>query len=244
MKKSLNRRSPLPLYQQLGDILRQRIVDGEWKVGSSIPTEANLMSEFDVSRTTVREAVENLVQQGVLDKRQGRGTYVERLPLEERLGTLTGFAEEVFERNQHPSASVFSATFVDDHLDAKHELLVPEGEQILFIERARLADGEPIALERSFWPSSIGVLLLEYDLNEAWFYQILERHGVYPKEADEQIRAANATKEEAEILGVSPGHALLEMRRLSYDADGQPIEYTKTRYNADRYSYRVRLKRG
>lgn len=241
--KSLDRNNPLPLYHQLREIIRRRIIYGEWEVGNTIPTETGLIKEFDVSRTTVREAVEALVHEGLLEKRQGRGTFVVRQPLEERLGELTGFAEEVVERNQYPSARVLSAELVKDHFYANHQLRVTEGEQVLRVERVRLADGEPIAVERSFWPEQIGLLLLEYDLDDAWFYQILERHGIYLKEADEQILAVNASEKEAEIFGLDPGAALLEMRRVSYDLEGTPVEYTITRYNAERYSYRVHLRR-
>lgn len=240
----LERNGSLPLYRQLEEIMKQRITNQDWEAGARIPTETELIEEFDVSRTTVREAVDQLVQEGLLDKLQGRGTFVRRQPLEVPLGPLTGFAEEVLERGQIPSATLLSTELSRDFFYEAHQLKVPHGEAVLRIERVRLADGEPIALERTFWPRAVGELLLEEDLNRAQFYPILERHGVYLVEADEKILAANASEEEVRILGVEPGEALLEMRRVSYGEDGRPVEFARNRYRSDRYFYQVHLKRG
>lgn len=240
----LERNGSLPLYRQLEEIMKQRITNQDWEAGERIPTETELIEEFGVSRTTVREAVDQLVQEGLLDKLQGRGTFVRRQPLEVPLGPLTGFAEEVLERGQIPSATLLSTELSRDFFYEAHQLKVPHGEAVLRIERVRLADGEPIALERTFWPRAVGELLLEEDLNRAQFYPILERHGVYLVEADEKILAANASEEEVRILGVEPGEALLEMRRVSYGEDGRPVEFARNRYRSDRYFYQVHLKRG
>lgn len=240
----LERNGSLPLYRQLEEIMKQRITNQDWEAGARIPTETELIEEFDVSRTTVREAVDQLVQEGLLDKLQGRGTFVRRQPLEVPLGPLTGFAEEVLERGQIPSATLLSTELSRDFFYEAHQLKVPHGEPVLRIERVRLADGEPIALERTFWPKAVGELLLEEDLNRAQFYPILERHGVYLVEADEKILAANASEEEVRILGVEPGEALLEMRRVSYGEDGRPVEFARNRYRSDRYFYQVHLRRG
>src|SRR5690606_19960217 len=103
---------------------------------------------------------------------------------------------------------------------------------------------EPIAYERSCWPEDIGKLLVNEDLNTIAFYKVLEeKHGIILKEANETIHAVNATPLEAEMLSVSSGEALLERRRISYDINGRAIEYTKTKYRSDKYSYKVHLQR-
>jgi GntR family transcriptional regulator len=243
-KRGLERNGYLPLYRQLEEILKQRIANQEWVSGNRIPTETELIEEFDVSRTTVREAVDQLVQEGLLDRLQGRGTFVRRQPLEIPLGPLTGFAEEVVELGRIPSAILISTELTRDFFYEAHQLKVSHEEAVLRIERVRLADGEPIALERTFWPRDIGELLLEEDLNQAHFYPILESHGIYLREADETILAVNASEEEVRVLGVEPGEALLEMRRVSYGEDGRPVEFVRNRYRSDKYFYQVHLRRG
>lgn len=243
-RRQLERNGSMPLYRQMEEIMKQRIINLEWEAGTRIPTETELIEEFNVSRTTVREAVDHLVHEGLLEKLQGRGTFVLRQPLEVPLGPLTGFAEEVLERGQVPSAIFLSTELARDFFYEAHQLRVPHEEAVLRIERVRLADGEPIALERTFWPKAIGELLLEEDLNRAQFYPILESHGIYLREADEKISAVNAGEEEVRVLGVEPDEALLEMRRVSYGEDGRPVEFARNRYRSDRYFYQVHLRRG
>lgn len=236
--------SPMPMYQQLKNILKHKIVSGEWPTGSLIPTEQDLIKEYQVSRTTVREAIIELVNQGVLHKKQGKGTIVTAAKVEERLGKLTGFAEEVVDRGYQHSARVLSSEF-RKHCYYEMSLLgLPDDASIFFIDRIRMADIEPIAYERSCWPEEIGKLLQQEDLSSVAFYKVLEeKHGLILKEANETIHAVNATQAEADLLSISPGEALLERRRVSYDASGRAIEYTKTKYRSDKYSYKINLQR-
>lgn len=240
----IDQNNPLPLYHQLKDILKRKIINEEWPVGSLIPTELELIQEYQVSRTTVREAVLELVNQGLLHKKQGKGTIVTSAKVEERLGSLTGFAEEILGKGLKHSARLLSSEFKKNRYYEISQLGLNEGDSVFFIDRIRLADNEPIAYERSCWPEEIGKLLLNEDLNAIAFYKVLEeKHGIILKEANETIHAVNATQHEAELLSVSSGEALLERRRVSYDVTGKAIEYTKTKYRNDKYSYKVHLQR-
>ncbi|RXT03748.1 GntR family transcriptional regulator [Ammoniphilus sp. CFH 90114] len=238
----LNPNSPLPLYHQLKEILRHRIVH-EWPVGSLIPTEQELIKEFKVSRTTVREAIMALVNEDLLEKKQGKGTIVTATKVEEKLGKLTGFAEEIAGRGLKHSARLLSCEFKTDLYYEISKLKLPIDASVFVIDRIQLADQEPFAYERSCWPEDLGQLLMVEDLNAVAFYQVLEKHGIALNEAIETIHAVNATKYEAEMLGINFGDALLERRRVSFDHGGRPIEYTKTKYRSDKYSYQAHLKR-
>lgn len=232
-----------PLYLQIKDILITRIEKKFWPAGSLIPTEQELMEEFGVSRTTIRQAITILVQLGLLEKKQGRGTVVKDQKLIGNLGQLKGFAEEVLEKGQTPKSQVIRAEF-KRYLHPESELLgAGEGEAVLLVERIRLADDAPVAIERTCWPKEIGQILMDYDLNTARYYEILEEHGIVLKRAKESIMAINATIAEADYLGIRPGEALLEMRRLSYGINDQPIESTTTKYRSDKYHYDIELKR-
>ncbi|WP_368503189.1 GntR family transcriptional regulator [Alkalihalophilus sp. As8PL] len=239
----LNHNSPVPLYHQIKDILLQRISDKVWKEGDLIPTETELMDEFNVSRTTLRQAITTLVNEGLLEKKQGKGTIVKSLKFTGTLGRLTGFAEEIMERGYLPTSKLLRAELRDDLFIEKKKLNVEEDGSILLIQRIRFANDEPIALEKSSWPEHIGNILMEHDLAGAKFYEVLEDNEIYLKKANETISAVNATQYEADLLGVSAGTALLQMTRLSYGINGEPVEFTQTKYRSDRYQYNVDLNR-
>ncbi|MCF2941254.1 UTRA domain-containing protein [Paenibacillus alkaliterrae] len=125
----------------------------------------------------------------------------------------------------------------------KSMLQIPDNESVLLIERIRFANDTPIAIERSCWPEKIGQVLMKYDLNSAKYYEILESNNVFLKKANEKISAINATLHEADLLGIRGGEALLEMTRLSYGIDGLPMEFTRTKFRSDQYSYDIELTR-
>jgi GntR family transcriptional regulator len=241
--KLLDHNSPVPLYHQVKEILTKRIQEKRWRPGDLIPTEQELIDEFHVSRTTIRQAITEMVQEGLLEKRQGKGTTVKSQKLVGSLGRLTGFAEEVMEEGYLPYSKLIRVEFRNDLYTDKKMLQLPEEAGVAIIERIRFVDDEPIAFERTCWPEEIGKLLKQHDLDGAKFYEILEDHEIYLKKANETISAVNATPYEADLLGISGGESLLEMVRLSYGMDDRPIEYTRTKFRSDRYHYHVELTR-
>src|SRR5699024_9372211 len=184
-----------------------------------------------------------MVQDGLLKKKQGKGTIVNAKALVGSLRKLTGFAEEVIEKGHVIHSKLIKVGNRNDMYFEKNILKISEKEKIMVIKRIRFVDDEPIAIEQTCWPEEIGEILMKYDLNGAKYYQILESHNIYLKKANETISAVNATPYEADLLGIRGGEALLEMKRISYGMDEIPIEYTKTRFRSDRYHYNVELKR-
>lgn len=233
----------ISLYLQVKNTLIKSIQNQTWRPYSLIPTELELMETFNVSRTTIRQAITMLVQEGLLEKRQGKGTIVLPMKLVGNLGRLKGFAEEVMERGLVPHSQLIRAEFLPILSFEKTMLQLPENESVLLIERIRFANDMPIAIERSCWPEKLGRILMKYDLNSAKYYEILENNDIYLKQANEKISAINATLHEADLLGIRGGEALLEMTRLSYGLDGTPMEFTKTKFRSDQYSYDIELTR-
>lgn len=232
----------IALYLQIKETLIQRIQEKIWLPNKLIPTEQELMKEFEVSRTTIRQAISMMVQDGLLERQQGRGTIVKSQQLVGSLGRLKGFAEEVLERGLTPYSQLIRAEFSTDLYHEK-AMLQTDDTSILVIERIRFADNLPIAYERSCWPKSIGEKLMKEELNQANFYQIIEQNGIALRKANEKISAMNATMHEADLLGIRAGEALIEMTRLSYGIDDKPIEYTRTKFRSDQYHYNVELTR-
>lgn len=231
------------LYLQVKDTMIKRIQEKEWAPYAMIPTENELMIEFNVSRTTIRQAVSILVQEGILEKKQGKGTIVKPQVFVGSLGKLKGFAEEAMENGIVPSSKLLSVKTSRDFNKEKSLLHVPMEDEIVVIERLRFANQTPVAIERTCWPYHIGSVLLYQDLDGANFYDILEEQNIILKTANEKIKAINATLFEADLLGIRGGQALLQMERLSFGQENKPIEFTTTKFCSDKYQYFIELMR-
>jgi len=239
----LDRSNHVPLYVQLRSHLVQQVESGLLKPGDPVPTEMELMERYGVSRVTVRQAMGNLIDEGLLYRQQGIGTFVRRARIQQELGTLTGFSEEMVLRGLKPSTKLVSAEMVaaDDLLSER--LQIQTGEKVLRMVRIRLADGEPMALDISHCPNVIGERLLKEDLEQPLYTLFEEKIGIELERAQQIIESALADEFVAQHLCIQKGKPILRMERVAYSVDDLAVEYSKTFYRADRYSYRVSLKR-
>ena len=235
---------PVPLYYRLREALRARILSGELAPGSPIPTENELIERYGVSRTTVREAILPLVQEGLLYRKQGKGTFVAARKFQERLGALTGFTEEMEARGLRPGARLIGIEQVTLQGRDADLLALPEGAPAHCITRLRLANGDPLCVETNLFPHDIGLRLAQEDLNDAGYYALLEqRYGIRLSDAEQSIEARPASAEEARLLNWRRGAPVLVVERVTADDTGRRIELARNSYRADRYTYRVRLRR-
>ena len=233
-----------PYYRWLEDILRDDISQGTYKPGDALPTEHELMRRYDLSSTTVRRAVHDLVREGWIYRKAGKCTFVKRTKLEERLARLTSFAEEMQSRQIVPEFKLIRAESVIPPSDVARFLKITPKHKAYLIERVQIANGDPIALACGYWNPEIGEKLAKHDLQRIALYEIVEQHLHIPLvEADESINAMPADADIARKLGVQKNSALLVRRRLSYSSEMRPIEFTTTFYRADRYEYKIRLAR-
>ncbi|AGA67818.1 transcriptional regulator [Desulfitobacterium dichloroeliminans LMG P-21439] len=230
--------SPVPLYAQLRDLLQEKIAEGTYK--ERIPSEREIMDLYSVSRSTVRKAITALVRDGVLEKVHGKGTFISLLPVEEWLGSLRSFNDVVKEMGLKPSIkllyqgeepAVGNATYLE----------VPE---VYVVERLRLADNKPVAVEKQYYPLHIGQQIAKFDLNNVSIYDLLEGHmGVNLLEAEEIITGRTSTLEEAQLLGSAEPINVLQTERILFDSEGTPMEYEKSVYRSDMYSFAINLVR-
>src|SRR5579871_5822943 len=146
---AIYRNSPVPRYHQLKEILRERIRSGEWKAGDLIPSERELSETYGISRMTARQAITDLVNEGVFYREQGKGTFVTKRKITQQLMRLTGFTEDISARGQHPGTKVLSAQMLPADETTAEKLRVNVGQLIFRLQRLRLADGEPLAVELS-----------------------------------------------------------------------------------------------
>ncbi len=239
----LDRSSPMPLYYQLRTSLLEQIQQGALKPGDPIPTERELIARFGVSRITVRQAVNSLMVDGLLYRRQGLGTFVRSARIEQELATLTGFAEEMIFRGLTPGARVISAEMREPESEVAAKLRLQPGEKVFCLVRVRLADGEPMALEVTQYPAEMGQRLAAENL-EGSLYDLLEgKFGVVLDWADQTIESVLADETTARQLAVKRGTPVLLVERVTYGQDGRSLEYCRSLYRGDRYAYRIQLRR-
>lgn len=211
--------------------------------GAALPTERTLCADFGVSRATVRHALQRLEDEQRIYRRQGKGTFVARAKIEQRLG-LTSHTEEMRARGMVPGSKLIDVSRIPASSELATALRLDEGSEVLQIERLRLADGEPIAIEVLYLNAKrfdgISAALGE----SASFYQLLHSdYGVELASAEETIEAVVAGAREAELLGCGQAVPLLMISRLSLDTHGRPTEYVRSLYRGDRFRFRRHLER-
>jgi GntR family transcriptional regulator, N-acetylglucosamine utilization regulator len=235
-------RSPLPKYYQLKEIIRDLIEKEGVGAGRAIPPERELCDRYGVSRMTARQAVMELVNEGLLYRVQGLGTFVAEAKVRQEAGRLTSFTQDMRERGMRVSSEVLEMGMEEAGPVAAKKLGIEAGEKIVRIRRVRNADGKPMALETShlLYEEARGVL--EADLSERSLYEELGRAGVRIAEADQSYEAVLVNEAEGDHLGVPVGNPALLMERVAYDVEGHPFEYVKSVYRGDRYRVAARLR--
>jgi GntR family transcriptional regulator len=234
--RQIDRSSKLPLYHQLYQILHSKIVRQDWKPGDVIPPESELVDRYQVSRTTVRQVLDLLTNEGLIYRQQGRGTFVAHPTVEQTLVRIVNFTEDMRMRGCEPSSKVLFSGLIPAPPEIAAELQVEAGEELACLARLRLADGEPMGLDESYLIHHYCPGILEGDyvtnsLREA----LAQKYGVRWTHAKQAIRAVLATREQAEVLGVAPRSAVLFVERVSYSQQNVPVEFLRTYYRADRY---------
>jgi GntR family transcriptional regulator len=211
--------------------------------GSAVPPERTLAIEFGTSRTTVRQALQELVVEGRLERQQGRGTFVAKPKVAQSL-QLTSYTQDMLAQGMQPTSRVLVLDQVraDDVLAER--LDVRRGERLVHLERLRLADGEPMAIERTYLSAARFPRLRQHLLRLGSLYAALDAEfGVRPVQAEETIETALASPEEAALLGVDTGLPMLLLSRHSLDAEGAPVEWVRSVYRGDRYKFVTHLQR-
>ena len=222
----LNKESSVALYQQLINEIKESIQSGELKAGDRLMTEGEFSKAYDVSRITVRKAIEVLVEEGI-------GTFVAEKKLTRDASIFMGFTESCLIDNKVPSSKLISADLTGASGVDQRDLNLEEGEMVIRVRRLRYCDGAPTILEENHFPQKYAFLLganLENSL-----YEILEEHNVIVAAGKRRISICFATKEESELLQVNEKDALLLMKDICVDSQGDVIHTCKSVINPQLY---------
>jgi GntR family transcriptional regulator len=233
----IDKNSPLPLWAQVLADLRRRIERGEFR--ARFPTDAELTAEYGVSRQTVREAARRLQAEGVIDRGRGQGTFVRPKVIEQPLGTLYSLFRSV---EEHGFTQRSIVRYLEERTDAEAAKTLgrPADEPLIYLERLRLADEEPIFLDCSWLPASLARPLLDVDFAHTALYRELHiRCGVQPDAGWERLAPALPTREQRDLLGLRARVPALAIERLAFQRS-DPVEWRHGLVRGDRFSYVAR----
>ena len=223
----------IPRYYEIEQALRARIAALD--PHSPLPSDAELVEEFGVSRMTARGAVQRLVHEGLVYRVPGRGTFVADQAAHRSATHILSFSDEMRRKGREPSSRVVESGRRAASALEQERLGVDE---VVVLRRVRLADGEPIAIETAVFPARVAGVL-GADLTRESLFAVLTKAGTIPTAGRAVLVAEAATTDDAELLGVAEGDALLVGRWLIRDQDGEPLEMTETRYVGSRYGLDV-----
>ena len=235
----LDKHSPIPLYYQLANRLRAEIRDGVLRPGVLIGTEKEIGDHYQVSRATVRQALDELEREGLLDRITGRGTFVASPHLTVQLPTLVSFTEEMRLRGIESGSIVLGFEKIPCPVDTARRLECEPGQEIVAIKRVRTGNGTPFVYGDHFLAP---FLRLEREQLGPSLYETIERYfGIRIREAVHTIRAGLANSDEATHLQIAENDAVLRFQSNSYTADGRPVLWETVSANATLYDLSVRL---
>ncbi len=222
-----------PIYMQLAHRLRVQINDGEISAGEALPSERDLCKIMGASRVTVRKAIELLIEEGLLSRRQGSGTYV--TPRIQAPGSfLSSFSEDAEARGEETDTIWMMKVIASATEEEARILELASGADVARLSRVRMAGGEPLAIENAVVPAE---MLPEIAHLGNSLYQALDQRGNRPVTGQQKIRAALAGPTEASLLSIPENTEILRIERLTRRADGRPVELTRSAYRGERYEF-------
>lgn len=237
----INRESPIPAYYQISLDLRERIRSREWETGTRIPPEAELAKEYNVSRVTMRQALAELVKDGILNRQRGSGTFVNQrpLPLVHDLSLPISLSSKLRQMGFTISSTVLEARTFSEPLDAViQHLHIGQNDTVAYIKRLLLINGQPTAIDRAWFsevlcPGITSQPLIEDSLSKT----LVERYGLAPVRSDAWLEVIRATEKDANALKTFVDSPLMLLTSVLYLEDERPLEYSMTTWLGDRIRF-------
>jgi len=235
MAGPLDKNLPVPLYHQLEAVLKAEIESGRWQPGEQIPTESQLVENFGVSKITVRQALQGLVDVGYIRREHGRGTFVSKRKFDEGPRELTSFSEEMKGHSLQASSRILAQADALAEGRVAEALGIPVKSPIVMLKRLRLANGEPLTVQTAHLPAALvpGLELSEFES----LYDVLQsRYHLYAARAKETYVAATADDSVTKLLGIRKGAPVFRVERVTFLPNDRPFEFVQSTIRGDRYS--------
>ncbi len=241
----LEKKSPIPLYFQIEKILETQILEHALSPGDQLPTEVALCEHYQVSRSVIRQALQNLVNRRLIERLPGKGTFVsKRIVKESLIRELLGFYEDTIDQGHRPGTRVLEKRIQEPSPEIAANLEIDTCKSILFLKRLRFVDNEPHLLSETYLRIDVEPRLADEDFADGSLYELLEnRFGLIITHGTRIVEAALATQDDAHNLDIKAGSPLLLLTSLVYLSDGRPFEYSIGKHRADRARFEVDLVR-
>lgn len=234
--EKLDSKSPLPLYFQLKSFIEEQIDTGVWEAGAQIPSELELSEQFKISRTTIRQAIGELVNERKLERIQGRGTFVSEISIDKQIERVSGFSQDMRTRGLTPTSDILNFEKVTAPAMVVKALCLAENDPAILLKRLRKGNNRRIALEIVYLPYEKYKELLNVNIGNDSLYEVLaKKFAVWPKYSEQVIESIKCPNEEAVLLGIEKGEPVFLFHTTAYDQYDQPLEYTEGYYRGDRY---------
>lgn len=239
----INKNSPIPIYYQLEEHIRDLIEKGELKPGDALPAEREYAEKYQISRMTVRQAFTKLVNEGYLHRLQGKGTFVSQRKIEQALHGLTSFTEDMKARGFVPGSTLVDFEIIPATGLIASMLSIQEHGPVYEIKRIRLADDEPMALETTYISANLVKGVTEGIVNDSLYAFMEEQQNLVIDRASQVIESSVASPGEAGLLKIKKSAPVMLIQRQTFLRDGTPLEFVKSIYRADRYKFMIQMKR-
>jgi GntR family transcriptional regulator len=243
LEEMVNKNSPIPIYYQIEEYIKELIENGELRPGDSLPPEREYAEKYQISRMTVRQAFTHLVNDGYLYRLQGKGTFVAERKIEQPLQGLTSFTEDMKARGFEPGSQLIHFEIIPATRQIAGQLLISEHGPVYEIIRIRMADNVPIALETNYISANLIKGLTDQIVNKSLYAYIEDQLDLKIDSASQIIESSVASQSEAEYLKISKDAPVMLIQRNTFLKDNTPVEFVKSVYRADRYKFMIQMKR-
>lgn len=236
----------ITLHEQVRNEILKKVDSGEYLPGQKLPGERELSGIYGVSRVTVRQALSELIDRGVLIKRQGSGTYVKNKVIQQPMARLCGIVEELIQQNIRVSVEVMEQEYYQYTASMAYlwdKLKLSPKEEIYKVKRKLSADSQALLLDCNYASADIGRKIEALDVNKDVLFKGLEYFGYEIDYAQQVIAAKLVTASQARLLEIRPGSPVLDVERITYSKQGKPLLFTRVTFVGDKYSYGIMLKR-
>lgn len=238
----IDKNSVIPLYHQIKQDIKRKIKDNTYAVNEHIPSESELISQYNVSRMTIRLAIEELEKEGYVKKIQGKGTFVKKRKLTQELNTITSWAETMQSQGMLVETKVLETSELLATEELAEQMNIAPQTKLYSIKRIKSVNSEPIGISHVYVVAAMAPGIINEPMIKQSLYQVMEdKYNIELASASEIVEARAAHKDEAEVLNIQCGEPVITCKRLTSDPFGKTIELSQITSRADMYAYRVTL---